>query len=180
MSDIPETIRDRLLKIKALYERGATDHERSVAFHHLEKLLKQYNLTLADLEQRNEDYYAFAFTNAYERLLLIQLAGYIKNWHNAGVYYRDGKKRTSILLKLTAAEYADLKILYDYYRQAWAKALDDFYGAWLQAQGLTRPAESSDRELSEIEIAAILQRRRMMQSIEALPLPATQFLKAGD
>jgi hypothetical protein len=176
---IPDTIRERLLKLKTLYERGGTEHERDAAFQHLEKLLNQYNLTLADLEQRVEDYYSFSFKSDWELRLLNQLAGYVSGWRTDGTYYTDGKKRTSILLKLTAAEYADLTALYKHYRQAWAKALDDFYGAWLQAQGLARPVEASSVELSKDDIIAILRRERIMKAIQVLPAPLKQ-LTAGE
>ncbi len=181
MNTIPETIRERLLKIKALYERGATEHERATASHQLEKLLKKHGLKLDDLQQTPSfKKYRFHFRNEWEKSLLNQLAGYVSGWRTGGVYWKEGKKRTSILIELAPTEYADLIMLYDYYRKAWATDLKNFFGAWLEAQGLARPvsAKPDTPELSAEAIAKLLLRYQLKQAIVRLPAPLKQ-LEAG-
>lgn len=173
----PETIIQRLMKIKALaQDNGATEAERDTAWSMLEKLLATHGLSLEDLEQSESVLYSFEFDSEYERKLLLQIVGYIRGFREGKQisWFRDGLKRKSLLLKLTPTEYTDLKTLYPLYRAAWASELDKFFTAFISAQKLGAPA-NPDAVLTEDDLIRMMSMRQMAKTVKALPAPHLQL-----
>jgi len=70
---IEASIRELLLKIKALAERGASEGERAAARGMLERKLAALKITLADLEHEEKEIVWFIYANEQERRVIAHI-----------------------------------------------------------------------------------------------------------
>ena len=157
MPDIPAATRDKLLKIKALAERGQ-DHERMIAARKLEKALADLGLTLADLLSEEKDIHYFKCETPEEAQLLLQIVAMITDAKDRiDVYRQKGSRKKEQGYALTPAQYAEVSDLYGQYRAAWKAGLSDLMTAFIQRNKIFPPTASEKRaSLSEAELAEAL------------------------
>ena len=113
MSDkIPESIRDTILKIKALAEKGA-EGERDAARKMLEKWMHKYNLNTEDLFEETKYLYKFSFPrDPYEREIFKQCM--YKALNARTIHYSISRTKSFVWFSLTKVEYSDFVELYDW------------------------------------------------------------------
>ena len=110
---------DRLSKIYALVERGATEGEKQAAKNIFNKLLIKHGLTEDDVTEIVKKDYAFTFANYAEEILLVHLSAYVLNVWTCDVqrYAYRHEQRKVYIKNLTKLEYIQIVAMYEYFRQ---------------------------------------------------------------
>lgn len=168
-----ESIKSKILKLKALAERG----ERGEAINAqrlLDKLLRQYGITLEDVIENTEEkkWYKFACRKKYEQKLLHQC--YFKVLNKSEVNYIKGTG--SIYYQLTAYEFAELSNLYDWHKAQLNKEInrmiDDFTSAYIIKHRITSDDSGSssdddeDKPLTKEDLERISRITKLMYQVE--------------
>lgn len=167
-----ESIKSKILKLKALAERG----ERGEAINAqrlLDKLLGQYGLTLDDVIEKTEErkWYKFACRKKYEQKLLHQC--YFKVLNKSEVSYSKG--RCGIYYRLTAYEFAELSNLYDWHKaqlnKEISRMIDDFTSAYIIKHKITSDdyGDNSDddgKPLTKEDLERISRITKLMYQVE--------------
>jgi len=156
-----DELKDRIAKIYALVNQGATDGERKAAKAALDRLMKKYDLDGVDLENIDKKYYSFRYTSHTESCLL----GYIMSYfwpdlnirENAYITNYDSKALTRcrmIRVRLTYVDYITLDSAYEYFRRhmkaQWKKTCAPILAR-------CRKAKTRNRKRSELQAAFLEQ-----------------------
>lgn len=174
--DIDDKIKERLYRIKALMERGATEGEREAAETQLLKLLKKHKLTMEDLRgDEAKQWYIFRWKNDQEYKLLIHCAMKACGWPKDSEvemtrwnYKKRMTQKNAYSILLTRAQNAELEVMYDHYRKAWADALTLYLQAFIQTNDLARPADHSDSKEPEMTPEYREYLRRLFKTMKAI------------
>ncbi len=106
-----ESIRDKLLKIKALVDRGV-DGEAIAAQHQLERLMAKHGFTLEDLASEDRKIVRFLYKKGPELKLLVQILAKVldvKRLPDCDIY------ESCLDIKLTPSQSVDAKDMFDHY-----------------------------------------------------------------
>lgn len=148
MSAISEGIMRRLIKIKALAERGDRG-EQAAAQAQLESILARHNLTLDDIEAvapvRN--WVEVSFVGKYERMLMTHVILKVRQERESFDIRRKKRSRSSYFVQLSAAEHVEVEFLFELMR----KALDDEFDKVLMAFIFSNKLFGPRRERNEDE-----------------------------
>lgn len=167
-----------LRKIKVLAEEGTTEGERQAAKRKLEQLLEKHSITLDQLaEQEETAKHIFVCVDALERKLLLQVIGMVKDTHKVTTsrIYRSKKK---VLVKATPLQMVEIKILFEAYRKAFAKSLDNFLTAFINANNIfpkSQSGDGEDRNLTDEELKRLKMIAMMAAGIQKTPLPRKEL-----
>ncbi len=164
-----ESIIERLLKIKALAERGVGG-ERSAAERLLNSLMKQYDISPEDLGSDMVEFHlAYIGEQSIDWKLFSQIAhklhegrpGKVKLadlrnaparhkrvWAEAGL----GPKNSNIGLHCTKAEFVEVMSTFEIYRDDIHRQEEAFYYAYLDKNNLLMAPDGDQPELTEEEI----------------------------
>jgi hypothetical protein len=184
---VPETIRETILKIKALHDGATTDGERAAAAGRLNALLDKYGLTLADFTEPEKKDYEFRYFNAWQKRLLYQVVGHVTGCLSSQGYdYALSRSKTRVWFELTLAQAIDVQRLYDYYQEAFEEELKDFMSAFIQkhrlgvaVEGKERPERTLEELLKEAE--RLLKQQQLQKAMQDRPSPlANGYLGEGD
>ena len=165
-----ESIRKKILKIKALADRGV-DGEAIMARRMLEQWLEKYNLSLADIldeECRTELYEIKGVTNGCYLTLLTHC--YAKVMNRSSMSYRKYGRR--IFLDLTAYQYAELSAMFDWYRTRLKREIEklkkDAAVAFVTKHHLFSEAggDTEPKPLSKAEMNRLVRILGMMDSMD--------------
>lgn len=186
--DQNERILSKLRKLLALARQGVggeKDNAQSV----LEKLLARHNLTLEDLddEHQEQETYWFKPVSDQEHGLLVQcVATTVPSW-DGSVWRMIKRKATdrTVGVKLTAAQFAEVDLLFTIHRRAFADFLAEqtknVLRAYVEVNNLYRPKPAAEAEkeraeptLSLADIEAILAMASRMK-----PTPVRKALACG-
>ena len=129
MMELPERTKQRLYKLAALAERGASG-ERENAEERLNKLLAKHGIDKSEfLETENTLDYDFNYSSVMEKRLLIQIfAAYgVESYFP----YRGIKK---LGIECTMAQGTEIGLHFDVYRKALKEELEMTYEAFIHAQ----------------------------------------------
>jgi hypothetical protein len=164
----------KLKAIRELMENGATTGERQAAQAALSRLLERHGWTMADFEQVTQadpiKQYRFNFSNRFERLLLIQLAGIATE--NKTVRWSEGKRNKrgelGLMIYLKSSQYEQVRCAYAVHRKGLNAQLESMLKAYIQAQDLyIKTAEGKhSKELSPEELEELY---RMLQLSKFIP-----------
>ena len=110
-----ENIKQKLRKIMELANRGV-DGERSTARTMLERLLKEYELTVEDLTTDEIRKYKISYYAAYEKKLLFQILFHVTQ-RKTLEYWTAGKGNTWITVELTPIQYHTVMDYWKTYRK---------------------------------------------------------------
>jgi len=145
-----ESIKEQLLKIKALAERGVAG-ERDSAACLLERLMKKHGLTLADLNADEKEIVVFTYRSEVEKTLLCQVIAMITN----PTELRGRLKNKKGYFLLTKVEAKDVLSAYQHYRIQWRREQEKMLGAFIQHHRIYRPTNPEDKSqpmtMAEIE-----------------------------
>lgn len=164
-----ESIIERLLKIKALAERGVGG-ERSAAERLLNSLMKQYDISPEDLgSDKAECHFAYIGEQSIDWKLFSQIAhklhegrpGKVKlaDLRNAPALHRRawaeaglGPKNSNIGLHCTKAEFVEVMSTFEIYRDDMHRQEEAFFYAYLDKNNLLMAPDGDQPELTEEEI----------------------------
>ena len=115
-----ENVKDKLAKVYALVNSGATEGERVAARKALDRILWTYNISNAELSSLDKKNYYFKYTTELEKSLLTRLMyffdikeqGWIRTW--------DSEKRVRVkelYIALTHLEWVTVESSYEYFRR---------------------------------------------------------------
>lgn len=171
---IPESIHDKVLKLKALADGKANEHESKLALEKLVALLKKHNLTLADLKETEaKEWVEFTYSTLMEKELLFQLYGRLVK--NERVSYKH--RQRSIWFNLTRVQQADMELYYSHHRKAMKKAYKEWVSAYYLANDLLAQPTGKQKDPTPEEIEAW---RRIMEQAKGVKVaPVLKGLPSG-
>lgn len=152
-----------LKKLKALADRGVGG-EKENAQSMLDKMLKENNLTLEDLEGETVDIHLIKYTDEFQKKFLHQIIssvmGKISTWTHP--HYKK-----QVIFESTVAEYIEIKAKYRFYFRDLIEQRQLFYKAYIQRNELyIKDSKPEDRELTQKEMEELLKMSQMMLGID--------------
>lgn len=172
-----------LQKIKALADRGV-DGEKESAQALLSRLMEQYGVTEAELEEENRETAWFPYQEETERRLLNQIIYMVTGASGFGcVGAYTNRKRKKMGAECTAAERLEIEMNYAFFKNAMKQELEIFYGAFANKNRLfpspdKLKKEKDDEEPTQEELARALKVGLMMEGMERHTL--RKAITAGD
>lgn len=119
-----------LQKIKALADRGV-EGERESAQAILSRLMEQYGISEAELEEDRRETAWFAYSQEIERRLLAQIIYMVTGASSYGcVGTYTGRKRKKLGAECTAAERMEIEANYEFFKAAMSEELEIFFSAF--------------------------------------------------
>ena len=158
-----QQILDRIMKVKALADRG-TDGERTAAKRLLDELMEKYHIDEDNIDTDKKDHYFIDTGDSLFSKLFFQL--YLSKFGtNRSVWSIDkmpkkekqfmanmgfGDKNANHAIECTKAEFLEVKMLFEIYKNDLNKQLDTFMYAYYSKNDLLVPA-NQDKELTKEE-----------------------------
>lgn len=182
MSMTKEQIIDRLLKIKALAEKGSKG-ERENAAKLLASLMAKYGIEAEDLESDKTDLHmAFTGNGDFDFDLFLQVAAkqfrgrsfpgvknlkkipkkYIKTFSELG----HGPANSNVAIECTRADFIEIISTFEIYKEDLHKQAGTFFYAYLDTNDLLVPSNSNGKQPTEDEIDRVLSAKLMSQGIK--------------
>lgn len=140
-----EKVRERLLKVLALAERGVGG-EQETAQRQLETMLAKYGLTVEEFKggEERRELQGFRFKGEWEReLCRYVILSVLDDW-DAKFYTHQGDTN-QYMVYLTRAEAAEVKFTYAVYKKALGEAMTDFFTAFILKHDI-RPSPKEDAQ----------------------------------
>lgn len=163
-----ERILQKIKLVQALAEKGV-DGERESAAATLDRLMKRYGITEADIAEERRELEWFRYKTPLDRKLLLQVIYATTGRVGAGcVGTYTGRKRKQIGVTCTAAERLEIQFAYDFYREAMEKELERFYSAFLIKNEIFPPENMECEELPEPEGMSNEERMKLSMLIEGM------------
>jgi hypothetical protein len=161
---------EKAKKLQALVERGEMG-EALAAKRALDALCLANGLDIETLfnEKKEERCFKLPYSNTYARKLLFQCVHKVLN--KDPITYHSNKYKTFISIKLTDAEYIEVKEMYEFYSKQWKKEvksmMDNLYEAFLNKHDIfSENVESDDTEMTPEKWEKILRIMRMSEQLE--------------
>lgn len=177
-----EQIIDRLLKIKALAEKGSAG-ERENAAKLLASLMKKHGITPEELESDKIDLHmAFAGDGDFDVDLFLQVAAkqfrgrsfpgvkslkkvpkkYIKTFSELG----HGPANSNVAIECTRADFIEIVSTFEIYKKDLRQQAGTFFYAYLDTNDLLIPSNGNNRLPTKDEIDKALSAKLMSQGIK--------------
>lgn len=164
-----ESIKSKILKLKALAERGEKG-EAINAQRLLDKMLHKYGITLEDVIDKSEEknWYSFKCWKKYEKSVLFQCYYKVLNVNECSYNERSG----NVFFHLTAYEFAELSNLYQWHKAQLNKEIkrvvEEFTDAYILKHQITSDKESDDDEspLTKEDLERISRVMKLMNNVE--------------
>lgn len=159
-----------LQKIKALADRGV-EGERESAQAILSRLMEQYGISEAELEEDRRETAWFSYKQEIECRLLNQIIYMVTGSSGYGcVGAYTGRKRKQMGADVTAAERIEIETAYEFFKAAMYEELEIFYQAFANKNHLFPPADKCPpkdvEELTDEQRARALKAGLMMEGME--------------
>lgn len=143
-----ESIKDKLLKLKNLAERGCQG-EAIAAQRALENMLKKYGLTLGDIcNDKLQWHWIKTGKGKDAKELLFQCFFQITDKSNCN--YKEAKRYSEIGFELTSAQYADLMSLFEFhynqFKREREKLLKNLYKAYISKHEIWNKTDVPDED----------------------------------
>lgn len=143
MTQERERILQKIKRVQALAERGVAGEQESAAAT-LDRLMKQYGITEAELEEERREMEWFRYKTPIERKLLLQVIYSVTGRAAYGCVGKyTGRKRKQVGIECTAAERLEIQFDYDFFREALEEEMDRFFSAFLIKTGFSRRREKN-------------------------------------
>jgi hypothetical protein len=168
LGGVTDALMRRILKIKALAERGV-DGEQDTAQAMLANILARHNLTLDDIEHKPaREWVEVSFVGEQEHLLMDQTIRKVTQQRDFRIK-RLKKTRSRYWVELSPAEHVEVEFVFALMKAAWAKEQDKLMTAFLSANKLYGPSrERADDDDDEPEISN--ERRAELRQIAAMSM----------
>jgi hypothetical protein len=172
-----DKILDRARKLKRMMDGGAFDNEIEQARILLMRLLDKHGLTLDSLDETKRTYRKFSYVNRWEKSLLIQVIGMVRDEHE----FTSRSIGRAYFIELTDAEYADVSVLYKLYRKELMAEFDALTDAFFQRNGLFPATPSGKPAQHTVMDEEFLERLRIhYKNLRTLPDPRHKQLPTGE
>ena len=174
-----ERILERIKAVQALAERGDRGEKENAAAM-LERLMKQYGITEAEIAEEHREIAWFRFKTPLERKLLNQVIYTVTGRIPYGCVGRyTGRTRKQIGIECTAAERLEIEISFEFYNAALEQELERFYSAFLQKNGIF--PENAIDELPEVPEIDVEEARRISMMMAGMDEHTRRkMLESGD
>jgi hypothetical protein len=162
-----DTLKTRLLKLRALADRGVGG-EAENAKRMLDAALKKNGVSIEELDDDRRDLHGFSFRDPTERSLLVQIMYSVLGLDARLFGYRN-RPRT-VLAEMTARQQADIDVLFRSHRKTLKRDIHLFMIAYFAKNNLisTRETPSPSTEKTPEEAARIKRIISMMKTVEAV------------
>lgn len=134
-------ITDTMKHLLALSEKGVGG-EKENAIKLLNKLMKKYNISEADLKKEELHKHEVRFKTKWQESLIHQIVYMINPERN--IYKYTNRKVKIAILELTDAEWIEHQYLYSIYKKSFEEELELFTSAFIQRNNIF-PKEVPDR-----------------------------------
>lgn len=183
---VDDKIKDRISKIQALVTRGV-DGEQVAAKTQLDKLLKKYNISPAEVDEITKKQYFFKYASELDKQLFLQLMHYFFKGHQIQFFLHTGGRK-EISARLEYLDYITISCSYEYFkrhmRQEWEKFSADilkrkrkaktknalradlrgmFYAKYVQESRIYHPEQLKQKLPSEMTKAELEHYNRLQQ-----------------
>ena len=165
-----DRIKQRIMKLVALAKKGVGG-ERVNAQSMLNKLLKQHNISLEELDNESQplELFEFYYNGEFELRLLFQVMSQVLATSDIE-YFRTPRARTKIKVEMTKAQKIEVDTAFEVYSKGLVKELDRCLNAFIQKNAIFPLQDnfsntnntSLEDSLSQEELDAIY---KMMQGI---------------
>lgn len=175
-----QQILDKVLKVKALAERG-TEGERANAERMLKELMEKYGISDADIESEAVELFVIDVENIIYIQLLVQICNNVIG-HDIKIYNlnRDdstvvnaieelsnrgyGDMSATHAIECTKANFIEIKMMFDLYREDLKKQIDTFMYAYFMKNSLLAkaPEDGKQKEPSKEDLE-MLKKAMMME-----------------
>lgn len=173
-----QQIIDRIMKVKALADRGA-DGERIAAKRLLEELMAKYHITEADIDTSKKETYIIdagepIFRELFRQMYRVKFGRDRQIWVIEKMSKKDkqllsrlgfGDPSANLAIECTKAEFLEVKTLFEIYRGDLKEQLETFMYAYFHKNDLLAPADP-DRDCTEDEERKAIKAMFMAQGIE--------------
>lgn len=175
-----ETIIQRIMKVKALADRG-TDGERAAAEKLLKEMMDRYGITDEDIDSGKVEYHLLKtgseemFMQLFSQIFHLRFGRHAQIADIRKMSKKDkkilsdaglGDKDAEVAFQCTYAEFIEIKAEFDLYKADFIKQLDVFQYAYYQKNDLLIPRDDEMPDSTEDEIKTALQAARMSMGIE--------------
>lgn len=158
-----EQAKELLQKLKRLAERGVGG-EKSSAEDKLEQLMREYNLTEADLSDDAVMLFQFAYLGPHNKRLLEQIFYKVLGPDDFTIY-RVKHTRNKLAVYCTSAQRLEIELDYNFFSSLLEQEIEDLVGAFIQKQDIfpeNVPIQSSTN-MTEEELKKAKKQQQMMQ-----------------
>ena len=176
-----EDIIAKILKVKALAERGS-EGEKANAERMLSELMQRYNISDEDINVDKQDVYLLDTENEMFLQLFVQIyhlnygrdreildgTKIPKKLKKEWAGYGFGDENGNIAIKCTKAEFIEIKMLFDIYKEDLKRQYDTFlYAYFIKNELLVQPTEEESHQKStKDDIKKALKAMQMSEGIE--------------
>ena len=166
-----ERIAERLRRLKILATQGVNAGERNAAQRLFEKLAREYDFDLLNLDDSEEAKKCeFKFSGKEEEKILLQTIAKVLNTAKFLTWQKrnyNGRIIAGLLVaECTREQEAEIKFLFDFYKELWKGEKEKMLSAFIQKHGIA-PSSGDGKELSPAELQDLF--RRMNALDEANP-----------
>ena len=175
-----ETIIQRIMKVKALADRG-TDGERDAAEKLLKELMEKYGITDEDIASEKVDFYMIhtgkddMYRCLFSQIFHLRFGAKKKLYNLMKVTKKDkkvlsdagfGDKDADLGFDCTKSEFVELKALFEIYKADFDKNLEIFKYAYFKKNDLLCDREEDSPEATEEELEIARQAEKMSYGIK--------------
>lgn len=117
---LTDDLKQKLAKIYALANQGATEGEKQAAKHQLDKIIAKYGIKEEALFELHLNTYYFKYKTMLEKLLITRLIKFFIEDTGEPIYYRtwNGSKAVKeVQYKLTYTDFVTLDCSYEYFKR---------------------------------------------------------------
>lgn len=127
----------------------------------LDALCAKHGITLDQIAEDKKAYYYFKAFTKQEKRLLAQVVAHITQVSKISSYRLDGKPKE--WYHLTELQAADVRECFKHYKRLWQKQLDDFMGAFIQANQIFGKSTGEAKEIGLEEMEKLI---AMMRTVK--------------
>lgn len=171
--NLPDDIREKLRKLKALAERGIGGEARAAQAQY-DRILAEFSLTDEDVEAPDKVRERYTPRDRYELLLLQQIYAYV--CRTSRLTWWQAKGSRTLQFEATPAQHQRIKTLLDTHRKPFAAHMERSAAAYCHANDLLSPPSGKPSTMDPKEAAAL---RRLIGGIDRLADPTRPALGSG-
>lgn len=175
-----DKIIDRIMKVKALAERG-TDGERAAAEKLLKELMEKYGITDADIDSEKVTYHLLKtgseqmFIQLFSQIFHLRFGKHSKFADIRKMPKKDkrimsdagfGDKDADVAFECTYAEFIETKAVFDIYKADFIKQLDVFQYAYFDKNDLLLPYDGEKAKSSKDDVEKAMKAAYMSLGID--------------
>jgi hypothetical protein len=168
-------VKEKLKKVYALVNGGATEGERAAAQKALDKILEKYNINATELDSIDKDWHLLTYTTEMEYQLIFRLARTVISRPDFSSV--PGKKRLGVLVNYF--DWITLSSAYEYFRRHMKVQWNKFCAPHVSRCRTVKTKNAKrkslqDKFFSEYVIASNLYQPEELTTVDITKLPKSQ------